>query len=63
MSAANEVVVEAFLAGAIPWRSIAELDAEALDRWDGGAADSLDAVLDADRRAREVAQSLVGALV
>ena len=63
LSAANEVVVEAFLAGAIPWRSIAELDAEALEQWDGGVADSLDAVLDADRRAREVAQNLVGALV
>jgi 1-deoxy-D-xylulose-5-phosphate reductoisomerase len=63
LSAANEVVVEAFLAGAIPWRSIAELDAEALDRWDGGVADSLEAVLEADRRAREVAQGLVGALV
>jgi 1-deoxy-D-xylulose-5-phosphate reductoisomerase len=63
LSAANEVVVEAFLAGVIPWRSIAELDAEALDRWDGSVADSLDAVLDADRRAREVAHGLVGALV
>jgi 1-deoxy-D-xylulose-5-phosphate reductoisomerase len=63
LSAANEVVVEAFLAGAVPWRSIAELDAEALERWDGGPADSLDAVLDADRRAREVAHQLLGALV
>jgi 1-deoxy-D-xylulose-5-phosphate reductoisomerase len=63
LSAANEVVVEAFLAGAIPWHSIAELDTEALERWDGGPADSLDAVLEADRRARDVARHLVGALV
>jgi 1-deoxy-D-xylulose-5-phosphate reductoisomerase len=59
LSAANEVAVEAFLAGRIRWTGIAELLDGALDRWDGSAADSLDAVLDADAGARRVATALL----
>ena len=59
LNAANEVVVAAFLAGRISWICIAEVLEASLSRHDGGAADSLEAVLDADRRAREVAATLV----
>ena len=59
LSAANEIVVEAFLEGRIRWTGIGELLTEALDRWDGGRADSLEAVIDADRRARLTAQELL----
>ena len=53
LSATNEVVVDAFLKGLIPWSGIAEVNEELLERHDGSDADSLEAVLDADRRARD----------
>lgn len=59
LSAANEVAVDAFLAGRIRWTAIAEVLADALDRWDGAAADTLEDVLEADRRGREVAHELL----
>ena len=59
LSAANEVVVEAFLEGGLAWTDIGELDAEALDAWNGRGAATLDDVLTADRRARELARKLV----
>jgi 1-deoxy-D-xylulose-5-phosphate reductoisomerase len=59
LSAANEVAVDAFLAGRIRWTAIAELLADALDRWDATPAASLDAVLEADRRGRAVAREIL----
>ncbi len=59
LNAANEVVVEAFLRGLIPWLAIADVLDEALDRWDATPADSTEAVLDADARARAVAAEIV----
>ncbi|MCB1026420.1 MAG: 1-deoxy-D-xylulose-5-phosphate reductoisomerase [Microthrixaceae bacterium] len=59
LSAANEVVVEAFLSGGLGWMAIAELTDEALGQWDGTLADSVDAVLHADRRAREVTRRII----
>ena len=59
LSAANEVAVESFLAGDLAWVAIAEVLAEALDSWPGGVADSVEAVLDADRRSREATSMLV----
>lgn len=59
MSAANEVAVDAFLAGRIRWNSIADLVAGALETWDGAPADSLDAVLAADAAGRSVTRSLL----
>ena len=59
LNAANEVTVEAFLAGRISWITIAGVLEAALARHDGGAANSLDDVLDADRRARELAVALI----
>ena len=59
LSAANEVAVEAFLAGELAWVGIAEVLTGALEAWPGGQADGVEAVLDADRRARVVAHGLV----
>lgn len=59
LSAANEVIVDAFLDGAITWISIAELLEAALVRWDGSHANSVDDVLAADAAARRVAQELL----
>lgn len=59
MSAANEVAVDAFLAGRIPWSAIAGLVGSALDEWDGAPADSLEAVLAADAAGRVAARALL----
>ena len=53
LSAANEVCVEAFLEGLMPWTGIAETNEELMEEHDGAPADSLEAVLEADNRARE----------
>jgi 1-deoxy-D-xylulose-5-phosphate reductoisomerase len=60
LNAANEVAVAAFLDGLMPWAAIAEVLQEALDLHDGNDLDSVDVVLDVDRRAREVARTIVG---
>jgi 1-deoxy-D-xylulose-5-phosphate reductoisomerase len=59
LNAANEVAVEAFLAGRISWTAIPDVLKSVLDRHDGGPADSVDAVIDADRRAREAARTAI----
>ncbi len=56
LSAANEVAVEAFLAGRIPWAVIAKIIAATMDHHDSEPADSLDAVLYGDRCARQYAK-------
>ena len=61
LSAANEVVVDAFLNGLIPWLSMADVLEVVLDRHDGSMADSVEAVMDTDRRARIVAADVVAA--
>ena len=53
LSACNEVVVDAFLKGLMPWTGIADVNQVLLEQHDGSPADSLEAVLDADARARE----------
>ena len=69
LNAANEVAVEAFLAGRIPWNAIAEVVDGTLDRYDGSTSGSVgdpeapvrsvDDVLDADAAARRVADVVV----
>jgi 1-deoxy-D-xylulose-5-phosphate reductoisomerase len=56
-NAAHEVAVAAFLAGRIAFGRIPELIAGALAALPARPADSLDAVLDADRRARAHAEA------
>jgi len=55
-NAANEVAVAAFLEGRLPFLGIADVVADALDRADTAAARDLDDLLEADRRARDLAE-------
>jgi len=59
LNAANEVAVEAFLSGRIAWVDIPDVLTEVLSRHDGAVADGVDAVVDADRRARAVAVAVI----
>lgn len=59
LSAANEVAVEAFLAGRISWLQIAEVNDATLQRHDGAPLTSTDDVLAADAEARRIARLLV----
>lgn len=56
LSAANEVVVEAFLAGRIKWSDIAALNAHVLDAFTVTMPTSVEDVLRADAQGRELAQ-------
>ena len=62
LNAANEVAVEAFLSGRIPWLAISEVVAGTLEDWDGGGVPDLESVHEADRQARRSAQAQVGRL-
>jgi 1-deoxy-D-xylulose-5-phosphate reductoisomerase len=53
LNAANEVAVSAFLDGLIQWLDIADVIEMTLEGHDGGSAQTVDDVLDADHRARE----------
>ena len=61
-NAANEVAVEAFLAGDLMWTEIAGLLSRTLEAWPGAPADGLESVLAADRDARQTVRTLLGAL-
>ncbi len=52
LNAANEVAVEAFLDGALPWVGIPDLLRRVLDEFDGTPADTADVVYETDARAR-----------
>ena len=56
LNAANEAAVQAFLAHQIPLGRVVELAALALDRIEPRPADTLDAVMQADRQARALVQ-------
>ena len=58
-NAANEVAVAAFLEGALSFPGIAQAIDNALARWPGGGAATLDDVLRADAWARGVTQTFV----
>ena len=55
LNAANEVAVEAFLAGRIAWGDIARVISATLDQHDGAPASDADAVIAADLEARRIA--------
>jgi 1-deoxy-D-xylulose-5-phosphate reductoisomerase len=59
LNAANEVAVAAFLAGRLDWLGIAEVVEDTLNACTDDPMDSAEAVLDADRRAREHARGAV----
>lgn len=60
LNAANEVAVAAFLEGSLTWLGISEVVAATLARWDRAPLDAVGDVLEADRRAREVAAAALG---
>ncbi len=59
LSAANEVAVEAFLAGRVRWIDIAEVGKAVLERHDLGVPSTVDDVMEADRTARRLASEQV----
>jgi 1-deoxy-D-xylulose-5-phosphate reductoisomerase len=59
LSAANEVAVEAFLAGGVAWAAIADVVEAVLGTVPPVPAGSLDDVLDADASARDAARQVV----
>jgi 1-deoxy-D-xylulose-5-phosphate reductoisomerase len=59
LSAANEVAVDAFLAGEISWGQIAEVCKRSLDRHDAVVPTSVGEVIEADHAARRVAADQV----
>jgi 1-deoxy-D-xylulose-5-phosphate reductoisomerase len=59
LNAANEEAVAAFLRGEVSWLGIAATLERALDRHDGAEADSVEAVVDADRRGRAAARAVL----
>lgn len=59
LNAADEIAVEAFLAGRISFLGIAETVAETLDRVESREPSSVEDVLEIDRESREVARRIV----
>ena len=59
LNAANEVAVAAFLGGRLGFLGIPAVIEAVLDRHGSGPADDLATVLEADRRARELAEAMV----
>jgi len=56
LNAANEEAVAAYLGGRIAWVGIPDVLESVLSRHDGGQADGVDAVIEADRQGREAAR-------
>ncbi len=59
ISAANEVVVEAFLDNRLPWTDIAQVIEDVMSHHDGGSGETLDEILDADSQARKYAEMVL----
>ncbi len=62
LNAANEVAVAAFLKGALPFGGIAQVVADTLQRLGSSPVDSLEAVEEADRQARQTARQIADSL-
>ena len=62
LSGANEVAVEAFLAGLISWNQIADVSVAVLDAHDGASPDTVDDVIAADAEARRRATDFIDTL-
>jgi 1-deoxy-D-xylulose-5-phosphate reductoisomerase len=61
LSAANEVAVDAFLAGRIRWSHIADVCDASLQRFEPSADRTVDDIIAADARARQVATEVLAA--
>jgi 1-deoxy-D-xylulose-5-phosphate reductoisomerase len=62
LSGANEVAVDAFLAGLISWNQIADVSVAVLDAHDGATPDTVDDVIAADAEARRRATDFIDTL-
>ena len=62
LSGANEIAVEAFLAGLISWNQIADVSVAVLDAHDGASPDTVDDVIAADAEARRRATDFIDTL-
>lgn len=62
MNAANEIAVEAFLNGGIKFPAITDIIRQTMDAHQRREVDTIETALEADRWAREKAESLVGSL-
>jgi 1-deoxy-D-xylulose-5-phosphate reductoisomerase len=62
-NAANEVAVQAFLAGRLPFLRIAEVVEETLATVDGAPANDLEELREADAEARRLAERAIGAVL
>jgi 1-deoxy-D-xylulose-5-phosphate reductoisomerase len=62
LSGANEIAVEAFLAGLISWNQIADVSVAVLDAHDGTSPDTVDDVIAADAEARRRATDFIDTL-
>ena len=59
LNAADECAVDAFLAGTLPWRGIAQVIAATLERYDDTPCEDFEALLRADLTARQVASGII----
>jgi len=59
LSAANEVAVDAFLAGSLRWNEIPDVCVGVLAMHDGATPHTVDDVIDADAQARRIARDLL----
>ncbi|MFL0803251.1 MAG: 1-deoxy-D-xylulose-5-phosphate reductoisomerase [Agarilytica sp.] len=58
LNAANEIAVDLFLNERIKFTDISSLIAEVLEKWESSEPDSIDAVIEADQRARQMATAV-----
>ena len=59
LNAANEIAVEAFLSGKIPWIKISTIIKETLNKYDSGLAETENDIYTADAKARLTAQAIL----
>jgi 1-deoxy-D-xylulose-5-phosphate reductoisomerase len=59
VNAANEIAVQAFLSGRISFLQIGEIVTAVLEQTENAPADTLQTVLDADKRARRAAENMI----
>lgn len=62
LNAANEVAVDAFLQGSLPFLSIADTINTVMDQVEHADVDHIDGILETDRHAREVTRSIIARL-
>ncbi len=59
LNAANEVAVERFLAGDIKFTDIARVISEVMESWQTAEPEDINAVINADRKARRAAETII----